>query len=83
MGIYLFIGYAPNAPVEKFFTNTDGEEVLSDHAESFTNINDLLDHLKTKYKSRKAYLTGISKDMPEEARKKVENLLETLIKIER
>jgi len=79
MTISLFIGYAPNATVDKFFTNTNGKDLLDKYATTFKDTNELLDNLKEKYKKRKADFVGISDQFPEDDKQKIMDLLESRV----
>ena len=78
MVLKIYIGYAPHLSL--YYVNRHGIDVIDKNARSFRDINSLLNYLTMKYNERKAFVKGISEDIPEDVRERILNHIKSKVR---
>ena len=78
MVLKIYIGYAHH--ISLYYVNRHGIDVIDKNARYFRDINLLLNHLTQEYKERKAFVEGISEDIPQDVKERILNHIKTKVR---
>ena len=71
MVLRIYIGYIPYSNL--YYVNRHGMDIIDKNVTSFRDIDSLLNHLNREYGERKAFVSGISKDIPDDVKERILN----------